>query len=53
MIEFDSSKPDGTLRKLTDVSKLHALGWHHQIELEEGIDRLYKWYIENSKTWEK
>ena len=53
VIEFDSSKPDGTLRKLTDVSKLHALGWHHQIELEEGIDRLYKWYIENSKTWEK
>lgn len=53
VIEFDSSKPDGTLRKLTDVSKLHALGWHHQIELEEGIDRLYNWYIENSKTWEK
>lgn len=53
VIEFDSSKPDGTLRKLTDVSKLHVLGWHHQIELEEGIDRLYKWYIENSKTWEK
>lgn len=53
VIEFDSSKPDGTLRKLTDVSKLHALGWHHQIELEEGIDRLYKWYIENSQTWEK
>lgn len=44
-IEFDSSKPDGTMRKLTDPSKLHALGWHHQIEIEEGIGRLYDWYL--------
>ncbi len=42
---FNSSKPDGTLRKLTDPSKLHALGWHHQIEIEEGIKRLYHWYL--------
>jgi GDP-L-fucose synthase len=44
---FNIAKPDGTLRKLTDVSKLHALGWHHSIEIEEGIERMYKWYVEN------
>lgn len=43
---FNTTKPDGTMRKLTDPSKLHALGWHHQIEIEDGIDRLYKWYLE-------
>ena len=42
---FNSSKPDGTMRKLTDVSKLHALGWHHQIEIEEGVEKLYRWYL--------
>lgn len=41
---FDSSKPDGTMRKLTDPSKLHALGWKHKVELEEGIERMYNWY---------
>lgn len=45
-LRWDASKPDGTMRKLTDVSKLHALGWHHQIEIEEGIHRLYAWYRE-------
>ena len=43
-ISFDKTKPDGTMRKLTDVSKLHALGWHHKIEIEEGIKRIYDWY---------
>ncbi|MEI6139026.1 MAG: GDP-L-fucose synthase [Mariniphaga sp.] len=42
---FNSSKPDGTMRKLTDPSKLHKLGWHHKIEIEEGIEKLYKWYL--------
>jgi len=41
---WDSTKPDGTPRKLTDVSKLHGLGWHHKIEIDEGIHRLYEWY---------
>jgi len=41
---FDSTKPDGTLRKLTDPSKLHRLGWHHRIEIEDGIRNLYTWY---------
>ena len=45
-LRWDSSKPDGTLRKLTDVSKLHGLGWHHQIEIDEGIHRLYEWYLQ-------
>lgn len=43
-LEFNSDKPDGTMRKLTDVSKLKALGWRYNIELEEGIGRLYEWY---------
>ena len=45
---FDSSKPDGTMVKLTDPSKLHILGWKHTVELEEGIKRVYKWYLENN-----
>ena len=43
-IRWDSSKPDGTLKKLTDVNKLHNLGWHHKIEIDEGVHRLYLWY---------
>ena len=43
-LQWDRSKPDGTLRKLTDVTRLHALGWHHRIEIDEGIHRLYEWY---------
>ncbi len=41
---FDSSKPDGTMRKLTDVSKLHRLGWRHKVDIEEGVERLFEWY---------
>ncbi len=44
-IVFDASKPDGTMRKLTDPSRLHALGWRHKVSIEEGIDRLYRWYL--------
>lgn len=47
---FDADKPDGTLRKLTDVSRLNKLGWHHSIEIEEGVGRLYKWYIESTSV---
>ena len=43
-ISFDSSKPDGTLKKLTDSSKLNSLGWRHKIEIEEGINKLWEWY---------
>lgn len=44
-IVFDSTKPDGTMRKLTDVSKLNSLGWQHKIEIEEGVGRMYEWYL--------
>ena len=47
-IRFDATKPDGTMRKLTDVTKLHRLGWHHQIEIEEGVKRIYEWYTHES-----
>ena len=43
-IVFDSTKPDGTMRKLIDVSKLHSLGWTHKVEIEEGVGRLFHWY---------
>ena len=43
-VEFDASKPDGTMRKMIDVSKLHRLGWHHKIEIEEGVQKLFDWY---------
>lgn len=46
-IHWDSTKPDGTMRKLCDVSKLHSLGWHHSMSLEEGIPELYRWYLTN------
>jgi GDP-L-fucose synthase len=44
---FDPSKPDGTPRKLLDVSRLHALGWHARTSLEEGLAATYRWYLEN------
>jgi len=43
-IEFDASKPDGTMRKLIDVSKLHSLGWTHKVEIEDGVQKLFDWY---------
>jgi GDP-L-fucose synthase len=46
-IEFDSTKPDGTPRKLLDVSKLHALGWTAKTPLREGIQKTIQWYLEN------
>ncbi|WP_129128401.1 GDP-L-fucose synthase [Geomonas oryzae] len=46
-ILFDSSKPDGTPRKLCDVSRIHELGWRHEIELDEGLAGTYRWYLEN------
>ena len=47
-LTFDSSKPDGTMRKLTDPGKLHDLGWHHKIDIEEGVQRMYAWYLNNN-----
>jgi GDP-L-fucose synthase len=44
---FDTTKPDGTPKKLLDVSRLHALGWRHRIPLREGIESSYRWFLEN------
>lgn len=44
-LNFNTDKPDGTMRKVTDVSKIHSLGWKHTVNLDEGIDKLYNWYL--------
>lgn len=46
-IVWDSNKPDGTPRKLMDISKMHALGWKHKVKLEEGIQKTYNWFLEH------
>ena len=45
-LRWDATKPDGTLKKLTEPTKLHELGWHHKIEIDEGVHRLYQWYLQ-------
>ncbi len=42
---FNTDKPDDTMIKLTDPSKIHSLGWRHKVELDEGIKRVYEWYL--------
>ncbi|MBD3839765.1 MAG: GDP-L-fucose synthase, partial [Epsilonproteobacteria bacterium] len=46
---FNDSKPDGTMVKLTDPSKLHSLGWKHKVELEDGVRTMYEWYLNSNK----
>ncbi len=48
-VVWDSSKPNGTPRKLIDVSKLHSLGWTHRVEIDEGVRKLYEWYQDSLK----
>lgn len=48
-IVFDTAKPDGTPRKLADVSRLHGMGWRHRIELAEGIRATYQWYLQQGR----
>ncbi|WP_341876742.1 GDP-L-fucose synthase [Defluviitalea saccharophila] len=48
-LRFNSSKPEGTPRKLLDVSRLHEKGWHHSIELKEGIKDTYRWFLDNEE----
>lgn len=52
-IVWDASKPDGTPRKLMDISKMHELGWKHQVELEEGIERTYAWFLANEGAYKE
>jgi len=47
-LRFDSSKPDGTPRKLLDVSRLHELGWRHRTALREGLKSTYEWFVANA-----
>ena len=49
-INFNTDMPDGTMRKVTDVTKLHSLGWHHRHSLEEGIKLAYNAFLEERKT---
>ena len=48
-IRWNTDMPDGTPKKLTDVTRLHGLGWHHRISLEEGLKATYRWYLENEE----
>ena len=48
-VAFDASKPDGTMRKLIDVSKLHSLGWTHKVEIKDGVTKLFEWYKDSLK----
>ncbi len=52
-IIWDRSKPDGTPRKLLDVSKMKAIGWQHETELEQGIQKTYKWFLNNIKNFKQ
>lgn len=50
-IIFDTTKPDGTPRKLMDVSRLASLGWNYQVSLEEGLSTTYQWFLENQESF--
>ncbi len=52
-IIWDASKPDGTPKKLMDISKMHELGWKHKIQLEEGIAKTYNWFLENIESFKE
>ncbi|PQJ72077.1 GDP-L-fucose synthase family protein [Polaribacter butkevichii] len=50
---WDSSKPDGTPRKLMDISKMHNLGWKHKVDLKQGIEKTYTWFLENIENFKE
>jgi GDP-L-fucose synthase len=52
-IIWDSTKPDGTPRKLVDVSKMNAMGWHYSTALEAGIQKTYTWFLENINNFKE
>jgi len=52
-IIWDSTKPDGTPRKLMDVSKMKAMGWTYSTELDKGIEKTYKWFLDNINNFKE
>ena len=52
-IAWDSNKPDGTPKKLLDISKLSQMGWSYKIEFKDGIEKTYKWYLSNIYNYRK
>ena len=46
-LTFDTSRPDGTPRKLIDVTRLKKMGWEYSVDLEEGLEKTYAWYVSN------
>jgi GDP-L-fucose synthase len=50
-LDFDATKPDGTMRKLQDVSRMKAIGWEAKVVLREGIEKTYQWFLENQKSF--
>lgn len=52
-IIWDDTKPDGTPRKLMDISKMHNIGWKHQVNLEQGIQKTYNWFLENIENFKQ
>ncbi|WP_165733001.1 GDP-L-fucose synthase [Polaribacter sp. 20A6] len=52
-IVWDADKPDGTPRKLMDISKMHNLGWKHKVDLKQGIEKTYAWFLENIENFKE
>ena len=52
-LEFDSTKPDGTMRKLLNVSRAKEMGWEAKVALREGIEKTYQWFLENQESFRK
>jgi GDP-L-fucose synthase len=52
-LSFDDSKPDGTMRKLLDVSRAKALGWEAKVSFREGIEKTYRWFLDNQDGFRK
>ena len=52
-LEFDSTKPDGTMRKLLNVSRAKEMGWEAKVSLREGIEKTYRWFLENQDSFRK
>ena len=52
-IVWDADKPDGTPRKLMDISKMHNLGWKHKVDLKQGIEKTYTWFLENIENFKE